>query len=129
MHFGMHLMIDGYGGSPVRLDDETIVRRLLTELPLRAGMHPLIEPTIIHAPDNQLRDPGGWSGFVIIAESHISLHTFPLRRFVSADIYTCTPEIDVPLFETSFRNAFELQDLEINLLRRGLKYPESNIGE
>jgi len=35
------------------------------------------------------KDPGGWSGFVIIAESHISIHTFPARRFVSIDVYTC----------------------------------------
>ncbi len=40
------------------------------------------------------KDPGGISGFVMIAESHFSLHTFPARRFVTLDIYTCQNSLD-----------------------------------
>lgn len=32
-HFGEHLMIDGYGGSPEKLNDEELVRQCLDELP------------------------------------------------------------------------------------------------
>ena len=73
------------------------------------------------------KDPGGVSGFVIIAESHISIHTFPLRGFVSADVYTCQNTLDTEQICQYFAEAFDLQDLEINLVRRGTRYPQHNI--
>jgi S-adenosylmethionine decarboxylase len=69
------------------------------------------------------------SGFVMIAESHISIHTFPLRGFVSADVYTCQNSLDTERICRYFADAFALQDLEINVVRRGTRYPQHNIYE
>lgn len=85
-HFGEHLTLDGYGGDTERLNDERLVAEFLEELPRSIQMHPLTAPTVVYAPGNGAKDPGGWSGFVIIEESHISIHTFPKRGFLSADI-------------------------------------------
>jgi S-adenosylmethionine decarboxylase len=63
----------------------------------------------------------------MIAESHISIHTFPLRGFVSADVYTCQDSLDTEQICRYFADAFALQDLEINLVRRGTRYPQHNI--
>ena len=81
-HFGEHFTLDGYGGDPARLDDAPLVRATLTDLCERIGMHPLAPPQLVAAPDNQMNDPGGWSGVLLIAESHISIHTFPRRGFL-----------------------------------------------
>lgn len=127
MNFGEHLTIDGYRGDFSSLNDEKIVRDLLTELPEKLGMHRLNEPVVVSAPENDVKDPGGWSGFVIIAESHISIHTFPKRGFVSADVYTCRPGLDVQSILDSFARTFNLQEIEHHFIKRGTKYPAKNI--
>ncbi|MES2416147.1 MAG: S-adenosylmethionine decarboxylase [Patescibacteria group bacterium] len=127
IQFGEHAMIDGYKGDPVLLDNKDIVLRALSELPERLGMHTLSEPMVMSAPDNGLKDPGGWSGFVIIAESHISIHTFPKRRFVSADVYTCKPGMDTKIITDYFTEIFKLEDIEYNFVKRGTRYPLENL--
>jgi len=84
--FGVHLMIDGYDGSATKLADQAYIRKLLNTLPDQLGMHKIADPVVVQVGPQNQKDPGGLSGFVLIAESHISLHTFPLRGFISADV-------------------------------------------
>ena len=126
-HFGEHLTLDGYGGSYEKLNDRDLVLSCLLELPEKLGMHPLAEPVVYAAADNQIKDPGGWSGFVVIAESHISIHTFPKRRFVSIDAYTCKNGMDTGIAIEYFREKFDLNETETNLVIRGKKYPQENL--
>src|SRR5690349_9704441 len=123
MQFGEHVTIDGYGGDHDLLDDEQVILNLLNDLPNKLEMGTLCEPLVVAAPDNGLKDPGGWSGFVILAESHIALHTFPKRKFVSADVYTCKNGTDVNKIVKYFTEAFNLDDVESNFLKRGTRYP------
>jgi S-adenosylmethionine decarboxylase len=125
--FGVHLTLDGYGGCQRLLGDGNHVLACLNELPDQLGMHKLAEPLLVELGDHSPKDPGGVSGFVMIAESHISIHTFPLRGFVSADVYTCQNSLDTEEICRYFADAFGLQDLEINLVRRGTRYPQHNI--
>ena len=128
MNFGEHLTIDGYGGSKEKLNDKKLVLKCLNELPDVLGMLKLSKPEIYFAEDNGHKDPGGWSGFVVIAESHISIHTFPERRFVSADVYSCKNGMNTKLILDYFKNKFELKDIETNFIKRGTRYPDTNIG-
>jgi S-adenosylmethionine decarboxylase len=127
VHFGEHVTIDGYGGNPKLLNSKREVRSALKDLCKELRMHPLKGPVIVHAPDNHIKDPGGWSGFVVISESHISLHTFPKRRFISADVYTCKNGVDARFIVDFFKKKFDLQEVETNFIKRGLKYPEYNL--
>lgn len=126
-HFGEHITIDGYGGDPVKLNDQDVVKDILLDLCARLRMHALAAPTVLHAPDNERKDPGGWSGFLVIAESHISLHTFPKRRFLSADVYSCRNGIAVQEVISFLKTAFALEEVETNFIRRGLRYPAFNL--
>ncbi len=127
MHFGEHLTIDGYMGSEERLNDKDLVEKVLNDLPTLLGMKKLSSPEIYFAKGNDKKDPGGWSGFVVIEESHISIHTFPQRGFLSADVYTCQNGLDVDLIIKYFSDNFELQETEHNFIKRGTKYPSLNI--
>jgi S-adenosylmethionine decarboxylase len=127
-HFGEHLTIDGYGGDIRLLNEKSLLERILTDLPQSLGMHNLINPQVVFAPGNGEKDPGGWSGFVIIAESHISIHTFPQRGFVSVDVYSCQNGMDVDAVKNYIQKAFLLKDMETNFIIRGTRYPETNIG-
>ncbi len=127
MHFGEHLTIDGYGGNETLLNNELIVLKCLDELPELLGMKKLSKPQVYFAKSNDKKDPGGWTGVVVIAESHISIHTFPKRGFLSADVYTCRNGMDTDFIIQYFKKTFELTDVETNLIKRGTKYPESDI--
>jgi len=127
MNFGEHLTIDGYGGDKEKLNDKDLVALCLNELPRLLGMKALSKPEVYFAEGNNLKDPGGWSGFVIIEESHISIHTFPGRRFISADVYTCKNGLDTKMIVDFFTRTFMLNDVETHLIKRGTKYPAHNI--
>jgi len=122
-HFGEHFMIDAYRGSREKLSDRRVVQRCLDELPEKLGMHTLAEPTVQWVEPNGIKDPGGWSGFVVIAESHISIHTFPGRLFASIDVYTCRNGLATADIEAYFRDVFDFAELETNFVLRGKKYP------
>lgn len=125
--FGVHLMFDGYNADPALLADKEHLTRLLTELPAKMAMHTLGDPMVVEVGELNKKDPGGISGFILIAESHISYHTFPRRRFISADIYTCQNELDTSAFTKLLAEAFGTSDYDIHVVKRGLRYPSSNI--
>lgn len=126
-HFGEHLTIDGYNGDPAQLANKDLVLKILDELPDLLGMHKIINPHAIEFPGNNIKDPGGVSGFVMIAESHISVHTFPKRGFVSIDVYTCQNGLDQEKIIDYFTSKFSLGECETNFIIRGKKYPHNNI--
>ena len=126
-HFGEHITIDGYDGNLELLDSEEAASSALTELYDALGMHALIKPVVISALATDGKDPGGWSGFVIIAGSHISIHTFPRRTFLTADVYSCENSIDQEFVVDFFKKKFQLEEVETHFIKRGLKYPEHNL--
>lgn len=126
-HFGVHMMLDGYNGCPERLADFERIESYLRNLPAQLGMHKLMEPSVVEVGELSPKDPGGITGFVLIAESHISIHTFPQRRFLSADVYTCQEALDQHRIKELFSSAFRLEDVETNYLIRGTRYPRHNI--
>jgi S-adenosylmethionine decarboxylase len=125
--FGWHLVLDGYLGDPGRLGDAEVVRGWLDDMPGRLGMDKLIEPCLIEVGTRNEKDPGGVTGFVLVAQSHLSLHTFPRRRFVSADVFTCQDHLDHEKIRRSLITTFGLGNVESNLIPRGTCYPLANL--
>lgn len=127
MHFGEHVTVDGYSGDESLLNNESVVTSCLNDLPGLLGMKKLSTPVVYFAKGNDTKDPGGWTGMVVIEESHISIHTFPKRGFVSADVYTCKNGMDGEYIIQYFKEKFGLKDVESNFLKRGTRYPSGNI--
>lgn len=124
-NFGFHLTLDGYLCNARALDNLDLITRSLAELPDRMGMKRLIPPYVVHATANRKKDPGGWSGFVLIQESHLSVHTFPARRFISVDVYSCRNFRPAPVV-AYFRRIFGIRKVEKNIVVRGKEYPAAN---
>ena len=120
-------MIDGYFGDREKLDNSELVLNFLNELPGELGMKKLAEPVVYFAEGNDKKDPGGWSGFVVIMESHISLHTFPKKGFLSADVYSCRGGFDKDKIVNKLKDFFGLKETETNFVIRGKKFPVNNI--
>ena len=127
--FGVHLMIDGYHGQFKKLKDAAMLKRLLDTLPAKIGMHKLADSVVIEVGPKNRKDPGGLSGFVLIAESHMSFHTFPSRGFVTIDVYTCQNKLPIKKLVSAFKSAFKFKVCDSYIVKRGLKYPIDNIYE
>jgi S-adenosylmethionine decarboxylase len=125
--FGVHLTLDGYGGSPEKLNDPELVKKTLIELTDKLGMERMTEPVVEYAEPRTIKDSGGYSGFVMIVESHISIHTFPKKRFVSIDAYTCKDFMDKDTVVGYFKEMFDLEDTEVRFFKRGLKFPSQDL--
>ncbi|MBP7928198.1 adenosylmethionine decarboxylase [Patescibacteria group bacterium] len=127
--FGEHLIFDAYNCDPKKLDDMEFCRDLLEELVKITGLHKLTEPCLVRADSNEAlggKDPGGISCFVMIMESHISLHTFTRRGFLTLDVYSCKTFNTEGIVEY-LSKAFNTTDFSIVKFDRGLKYPTENI--
>jgi S-adenosylmethionine decarboxylase len=125
--FGVHFMMDGYGADQEVLHDVEHLRAMLQSIPLAMGMHTLNEPVVVAVGEKNRKDPGGLSGFVMIAESHISFHTFPARGFVTIDVYTCQNDLDTDKLREQFTAAFKITDSDIYIQKRGTRYPSGSI--
>lgn len=118
----MHLVIDGYGGDPTMLEDADAIYRFLDEYPDAIGMTK-ITPPHVYVYEGQKPEDVGISGFVLIAESHISVHTFPRRQYVNIDVFSCK-EFDAQRALEELRAMFSLKMVRSWTLDRGLEYSD-----
>ena len=114
----MHLLIDGYECDAGQLADPEHVRRFLDEFPGSISMTKITEPSV-HVYRGPVPQDWGVSGFVIIAESHISVHTFPDRRYVNIDVFSCL-EFDAEAALEQVRERFAMGAVKHWVLDRGL---------
>ena len=122
----MHLIIDGFGGNVDKMWDQDLVHRFLIEYPAALGMTRITEPHVLRYDAPKVED-AGVSGFVIIAESHISIHTFPNRNYVNIDIFSCQAfDHDQALEEV--KTLFQLDEAKTWLLDRGLEWLDARQG-
>lgn len=84
----VHLMLELYNCDRELLSNEPLIRRVLDEYPARVDMEK-VSP--VHLYDIETSNPldAGLSGFVVIAQSHISLHAWPEYGEVDIDICSC----------------------------------------
>ena len=116
----MHLAIDGHHADPEKLKDTDLVHRFLDEYPDAIGMTKIVPPQV-YTYHGKAREDWGVSGFVIIAESHISVHTFPARRYINIDIFSCK-DFDITSSLEFVKRAFGLPEARVWTLERGIEY-------
>jgi S-adenosylmethionine decarboxylase len=107
---GTHLLVDLWGAQ--NLSDPELIDNALRQAALSAGA------TILHSHFHHFSPNGGVSGVVVLAESHISIHTWPERSFAAIDIFmcgACDPHDAIPVL----RAAFEPDRVDLNEERRG----------
>ena len=122
--FGQHLTIDASSCNRKKLTDQSLVYDILNNLPKELGMHRMTLPQVV-----KWLDPGatinGLSGFVMIAESHISIHTFPEKDYVFIDVFSCKG-FDVDSAVKLLTNAFDAKKYTKKVVKRGIDFPRSH---
>jgi len=109
-HLGKHLVFDLW--DCVNLNSVEIVEQALSEAVKVCGA------TLLYLKTHSF-SPYGVSGFAMLSESHISIHTWPEHKYAAIDIFTCgervVPYNSLPVF----RKFFKPKHMEIVDLKRG----------
>ena len=122
----MHLAIDGYGTDPRVFEDRDHLYRFLDSYPSSLGMTKIMEPQVLTY-RGPVAEDWGLSGFVIIAESHISVHTFPARNYINVDVFSCKG-FDVEKALDDVKGSFSLREVTSWTLERGLDSLGAHLG-
>jgi S-adenosylmethionine decarboxylase len=107
---GTHLLVDLWGAT--NLCDPELIDTTLREAAEAAGA------TILHSHFHHFSPNGGVSGVLVLAESHISIHTWPERDFAAIDIFmcgACDPHRSIP----TLKEAFKPESIDLGEQRRG----------
>jgi S-adenosylmethionine decarboxylase proenzyme len=79
---GRHVLVEITGAAAERLDDQTLVEKLLVRAAELAGARAV--GSAFHR-----FFPAGVTGVLLLEESHLSIHTWPERGYAAIDFYTC----------------------------------------
>lgn len=116
----MHLIVDGYHCSARALSSIKGLANFLSTFPAIIDMNAISDPQVQEYHGSKSED-WGLSGFVLIAESHISVHTFPKKNFVNVDIFSCKA-FDVDTSIDVIMKQFRINKIQHQVLSRGLEY-------
>ncbi len=106
---GTHLIIDLHGAE--RLDDCAHIEKTLLDCVEAAGA------TLLHIHLHRF-EPNGVSGVAVLAESHISIHSWPESHYAAFDVFMCggaEPERCIKVLDAAFSPA----RIDVNELLRG----------
>jgi len=107
---GTHLIIDLWNGDG--FNDPALIEETLCHAIDVAGA------TLLHFHIHAF-EPDGLSGVAVLAESHISFHSWPERGYMALDIFMCgktDPYKAIPIL----REAFNPETLQLNEIKRGI---------
>jgi S-adenosylmethionine decarboxylase len=109
---GLHLLADLHGIAAARLVSCDAIDALLRDAAEAAGA------TILHSHFHSFGPQQGVTGVLLLAESHISIHTWPEFGFAAADIFMCgdaAPNLALDLIERALQPA----QREVKTIERG----------
>lgn len=107
---GTHLLVDIWEARG--LDEMERVKRALEK------SVNISRATLIHLHLHRFTPSGGISGIAILAESHISVHTWPERKYAALDMFMCgntQPELAIPILGEIFLT----RRIEVRTIQRG----------
>ncbi|MDP8258138.1 MAG: adenosylmethionine decarboxylase [Candidatus Aadella gelida] len=116
-NFGPHLMLDLRKCNESKLKDLSLIFNVLRDLPNKIGMTRITEPYVFPY-SGLIPEDRGITGTVIIAESHISIHTFQEKDYCFVDVFSCK-DFDVEFAAEYIINAFESKKYDKHIVNRG----------
>ena len=110
---GTHLLADLSGVAPAALADCTAIEALLRAAALAAGAR------IVHSHFHPFGPGLGVTGVVLLAESHISIHTWPEQGYAAVDIFMCGAAVPERALDV-LREALAPSRCAVRALHRGV---------
>lgn len=111
---GRHLICEFHGVDEALLKDKEFLRELLVKAAVASGS------TIIGDYFHKFGSGMGVTGVVIIAESHLSIHTWPEYGYAAIDIFTCGENINPWSSLNLLRDELKPSKINVTEITRGL---------
>jgi S-adenosylmethionine decarboxylase len=126
--YGLHLTLEAVGfDDPHALNNHRAITSFLHDLVERVGMRILAGPLLDH--EAETTEKYGWSGVVILYESHAAIHTYPHHAAAFLDIFSCRDFQIAPVMATLERHFGSHRVAEQALSERGQHWSPDLQGE
>jgi S-adenosylmethionine decarboxylase len=125
-YFGPHLMLDLSECDQERISDLDFIFNFLNTLPDKIGMTKITQPYVFPY-GGKIPEDKGITGFVVIAESHLSIHTFVDKGYAFVDLFSCKP-FDTDAARDLIVEAFASRKPEDYMVERGTGFPRDIYG-
>ena len=112
---GTHCILELCGCSAQRLNDDAFIKDALAEAS-KQGMSTLLKIA------SHKFDPQGVTAFAILAESHISIHTWPENGYAAVDVFTCGDTAQPRLACEYLVKALDAQTYTLKEVPRGAQF-------
>lgn len=110
-YLGRHFIVELYNCNNC-IENLSVIKKILTEAAK------ISRATIIHTKLHKF-SPQGITGYVLLAESHISIHTWPEYRYIAVDVFTCSHTMLPEAAVEYLINTFQAQDVKMKKIKRG----------
>ena len=111
-YLGKHILIEFWECEKTVLDDIQTVENLMVEAAKKAKV------TIVEKCFHKF-SPYGISGVVVIAESHLAIHTWPEYNYAAVDFFTCNKNCNTNVAIEYLKENFHSKNCEIKTIKRG----------
>ncbi len=113
---GYHLMMELYGCDQDKINSRKYLHNLVKGAVKEAGL------TNLGSRFHKF-EPHGVTGFTLLAQSHISFHTWPEFGYLVLDIFTCGDQIQADRLADHFLEKLRPARVNTHVVRKGYKYP------
>jgi S-adenosylmethionine decarboxylase proenzyme len=115
---GEHFICELSGCNQTLLQDNEQIRVLFTQLIKDGGLSVVGEGGFEFSPH-------GLTCYLILEESHASLHTWPEYQYCAIDLFTCNLQIDISNLFVTIQEAFGAKNLSTRMIERGTHKEET----
>ncbi|MBI5058501.1 adenosylmethionine decarboxylase [candidate division KSB1 bacterium] len=110
---GRQIVVEFYGCNQKTLNDVAAIKRSMRGAAIAAGA------TIVQDAFH-LFNPHGVSGVVVIAESHLAIHTWPEYGYAAVDLFTCGDDVSPDLAFQHLKTHLEASSFSCMEMKRGI---------
>ena len=119
IHKSKHLLLELYRCDCEKLNDESFLRCILN----RAAK--LANATVLNLISNKF-EPQGVTAIALLAESHISIHTWPESNYSAVDIFTCGQNMMPELASQYLIDSLMAKEHSLRVIERNAPFPVSS---
>ncbi len=110
---GRQILVEYYNCDPDIINDVSQIESILLEATRKSNA------SIISHNFHKF-SPHGVSGTVVIAESHVAIHTWPEYGYAAVDIFTCGETIDPWIIQEHIKDCFRSGNVSSMEMKRGM---------
>ncbi len=118
---GRQMLVEFYDCSREKLDDIESISSWMVEAAIRSGA------TVVERVFHRF-SPFGVSGVVVIAESHLAIHTWPEYGYAAVDLFTCGTTVDPMIGFQYLKDVLESKNMSVMEMKRGLLADPAGMG-